>query len=73
VPAANSAMADVPDENDAMQDMKWSGYAGLQKDRDFAGTTPLKSFEGNFCTSAMMAFQTAPDAPECNVTSMPSV
>jgi hypothetical protein len=73
VPAANSAMADVPDENDAMQDMKWSGYAGLQKDRDFAGTTPLKSFESNFCTSAMMAFQTTPDAPECNGTAAANV
>jgi cell migration-inducing and hyaluronan-binding protein len=73
VPAANSAMADVPDDNGAMQDMKWSGYAGLQKDRDFAGTTPLKSFEGNFCTSAMMAFQTTPDGPDCSGTAAANV
>ena len=73
VPAANSAMSDVPDDADHMQDMRWDGYAGLQKDRDFAGTTPLKSFEGNFCTSAMMAFQTTPDAPECNGTAAANV
>ena len=30
--------------------------------------TPLKSFEGNFCTSAMMSFQTTPDAPDCGGT-----
>jgi cell migration-inducing and hyaluronan-binding protein len=68
VPAANSAMADVPDDNGKMQDMKWTGYAGLQKDRRFAGSAPLKSFEGNFCTSAMMSFQTTPDAPACQGT-----
>ena len=73
VPAANSAMADVPDDNGKMQDMKWSGYAGLQKDRDFAGATPLKSFEGNFCTSAMMSFQTTPDAPPCTGTAAADV
>jgi cell migration-inducing and hyaluronan-binding protein len=73
VPAANNAMADVPDDDGKMQDMKWSGYAGLQKDRDFAGTTPLKSFEGNFCTSAMMAFQTTPDGPDCSGTAAANV
>jgi cell migration-inducing and hyaluronan-binding protein len=64
VPAANSSMADVPDEN-GKQDMTWSGYAALQKNLVFAGSTPLKSFEGNFCTSAMMSFQTTPDATQC--------
>ena len=58
-------MADVPDDSGNAQ-MKWSGYAALQKDKGFAGTTPLKSFTGNFCTSAMMSFQTTPDAPACD-------
>jgi cell migration-inducing and hyaluronan-binding protein len=65
VPAANSSMADVPDEDERPQDMKWSGDAALQKDSNFAATTPLKSFEQNFCTSAMMSFQTTADAPAC--------
>lgn len=60
--------------------MKWSGYAGLQKHQcaklpsgerfsvrsSFAGTAPIKSFYGNFCSSAMHSFQTTSDAPACN-------
>jgi hypothetical protein len=56
--------------------MKWSGYAGLQKHEcnaekasvpsSFAGTAPIKSFYGNFCSSAMHSFQTTSDAPACN-------
>jgi hypothetical protein len=65
VPAANSSMADVPDKDERPQDMKWTGYAALQKNQAFAGTTPLKSFGQNFCTSAMMSFQTTADAPAC--------
>ncbi|HEY5204611.1 MAG TPA: hypothetical protein VIJ63_08440 [Roseiarcus sp.] len=61
-------MADVPDDKGNPQDMKWSGYAGLQKNAAFAGTTPLESFTGNFCSSAMMSFQTTADAPACNGT-----
>jgi cell migration-inducing and hyaluronan-binding protein len=32
----------------------------------FAGTAPIKSFYGNFCSTAMHSFQTTPDAPACN-------
>jgi cell migration-inducing and hyaluronan-binding protein len=72
VPAANSDMPDVPNASmgpGAMPTnahMKWTGYSALQKDRDFAGSTPLKSFYGNYCTSAMLSFQTTPDSPACD-------
>ena len=56
--------------------MKWSGYADLQKHQcnsekvsvpsAFAGTAPIKSFYGNYCSSAMHSFQTTSDAPACN-------
>src|SRR5262249_40151092 len=55
-----SDMADV-----GMMPMKWSGYAALQSTPDFKGTTPLKSFYANYCTSAMHSFQTTGDAPAC--------
>lgn len=45
--------------------MEWSGYAALQKDALFQGTTPLKSFYKNFATSTMMSFQTTGDVPPC--------
>ena len=61
--------------------MQWSGYAGLQKHQctfnpntgnrfstpsSFAGTTPLKSFYKNYCSSAEHSFQTTSDAPACD-------
>ncbi len=63
--------------NDLDGYMKWSGYAALQKHQfsteakrsvpsSFAGATPLKSFYGNSCTSAMHSFQTTQDAPVCH-------
>ena len=45
--------------------MEWSGYAGLQKNADFKGSTPLKSFYKNYATSTMGSFQTTGDAPPC--------
>jgi hypothetical protein len=60
VPAANSDMSDV-----GMMPMKWSGYAALQKNTAFAGTTPLKTFYKNYATSTMHSFQTTSDAPAC--------
>ncbi len=72
VPAANSDMPDVsgmPMRAGAMSTgahMEWTGYSALQKNRDFAGSTPLKSFYGNYCSSAMLSFQTTPDAPACD-------
>jgi cell migration-inducing and hyaluronan-binding protein len=64
VPAANMNMTDVSAGNDGM--MKWSGYAALQRNRTYAGTTPLKSFYKNYATSAMHSFQTTSDAPNCD-------
>jgi len=64
VPAANMNMTDVPAGNGGQ--MQWSGYAALQKDRAYAGTTPLRSFYKNYATSAMNSFQTTSDAPDCS-------
>ncbi len=63
VPSANSDMPDVPTGS---AHMSWSGYAGLQKNTAFAGTTPLKSFYKNYCSTAMQSFQTTADAPGCD-------
>ena len=38
--------------------MAWKGYAAMQSSLGRAGTTPLKNFVGNTCTSAMNSFQT---------------
>ena len=70
VPMWNSDMTDVPTGvgmgADAAMHMKWSGYAGLQKNPDFRGATPLKSFVNNYATSTMMSFQTTGDVPDCH-------
>lgn len=44
----------------------WSGYAAMQKGLARAGMTPLKSFVGNTCTSAMNSFNTIGDSTVCN-------
>jgi hypothetical protein len=54
----------VPAFNDDMG-MKWSGYSALQKNVSFAGTTPLKTFYKNSCSTAMNAFETVSSAPPC--------
>lgn len=68
VPVWNSDRPDVMTSNNSpdQRHMKWSGYAGLQKDGAYRGSTPLKAFVGNFATSTMMSFQTTGDAPECS-------
>ena len=68
VPLWNSDMPDVmtPNNSPDQLHMRWSGYAGLQKDGAYRGSTPLKAFVGNFATSTMMSFQTTGDAPECS-------
>ncbi|WP_245269988.1 G8 domain-containing protein [Nitrobacter hamburgensis] len=67
VPAWNSDRPDVmTGSNNSGGHMKWSGYAGLQKDGAYQGSTPLKAFVGNFATSTMMSFQTTGDAPDCS-------
>ena len=64
VPSANMNMTDIRAGNGGL--MKWTGYAALQKDRAYAGTTPLRSFYKNYATSAMNSFQTTSDAPDCS-------
>jgi hypothetical protein len=82
VPFTNTDRPDVPVPFKNVTEgghMKWDyddaghfGYAGLQsvrnspEDRTFGGTTPLKTFYMNYATTAMMSFQTTPDAPPCN-------
>ena len=62
------------------QGMDWEGYASLQsgtkemnEDGSYyminlqrAGLSPLKTFKGNYCTSAMNAFNTTKDTSVCN-------
>jgi len=40
------------------RNQKWEAYASMQAGLGRAGTTPLKSFTGNFCSTAMMSFNT---------------
>jgi hypothetical protein len=46
--------------------MAWTGYAAMQRVIDKAGATPLKSFVGNTCVSAMNSFQTVGRFADCN-------
>ncbi len=55
--AYDTNITDAPPGANPMA-MRWSGYAGLQKNGLFAGSTPLKSFYRNSCSSAPNAFQT---------------
>jgi len=45
--------------------MKWEGYASQQSNFGRAGDTPLKNFKGNYCTSAMNAFNSIQDTSPC--------
>ncbi|MDQ5985012.1 MAG: hypothetical protein CSYNP_00716 [Syntrophus sp. SKADARSKE-3] len=51
-------------------DMKWSGYAGIQypgvKNDQPYGRAPLKSFKGNFCSTAQYSLITVGDTATCN-------
>ena len=58
VPGANSGMS-------RMANMGWLGYASRQKGLDHAGSTPLKSFYSNYCTSAMNSFITVSATSSC--------
>jgi hypothetical protein len=44
----------------------WEGYASEQRNLSMAGTTPLKSFLGNSCSTAMVSFNTVGDTSDCN-------
>lgn len=50
--------------------MTFTGYASMQQTKDNnallkAGTTPLRKFVGNFCTSAMNSFNTVGNTTAC--------
>lgn len=45
--------------------MKWESYASQQSTPGRAGTTPLKKFKGNYCTTAMNSFNTPNDISPC--------
>lgn len=47
------------------QFMKWESYASQQSTPGRAGTTPLKKFKGNYCTTAMNSFNTPNDISPC--------
>jgi hypothetical protein len=47
------------------KDQKWESYASMQSNFDRGGSTPLKSFIGNSCTSAMMSFLTISTNSTC--------
>ena len=67
VPAWNSDMPDVKSSSNTefKTHMKWNGFAALQKDDSLAGSTPLKSFYGNYATSSMTSFQTIAVTAPC--------
>ena len=57
VPGTNSGMSAA---------MKWTSYASMQSSMARAGMTPLKSFDGNFCSTAMTSFQTVGGTAACH-------
>ncbi len=67
IPAWNSDMVDVPtaQNQEFGMHMKWTGYAALQRSSEYAGSTPLKLFFGNFATSTMTSFQTVAVTTQC--------
>ncbi|HZP44207.1 MAG TPA: G8 domain-containing protein [Candidatus Binataceae bacterium] len=48
------------------QKEKWFGYASMQQGAGRAGITPLTTFVGNYCTSAMNGFTVNSDTATCN-------
>ena len=50
-------------DNANMKNMKWGGYSELQ--HRMAGTSPLKRFYKNYCTSAMHAFNAVGSTSDC--------
>jgi hypothetical protein len=56
----------VPGYNSTIsRGQRWESYASMQEGPDRAAMAPLKSFVGNFCTSAMTAFQTIAKTEPC--------
>ena len=56
VPGANSGWS---------KDKEWESYASMQKGVGRAGTTPLKLFRGNYCSTAMNSFNTVGATDQC--------
>lgn len=56
VPGANSGPS---------KDQIWESYASMQKGEPRAATTPLKTFRGNYCTTAMNSFNTVGATDTC--------
>jgi len=46
------------------QNMAWESYASIQ--RSLPGASPLKTFKGNYCTSAQLSFNTVGATDACN-------
>lgn len=56
----------VPTSNSGMSmHQNWDSYSAMQQGPGRASMTPLKRFEGNYCTSAMTSFQTIGNATAC--------
>jgi hypothetical protein len=66
IASSNNDMADVGGGH-----MKWTGYSALQG-RIGSGTTPLKSFYSNYCSTAMNSFLTVGATAACNGLDVPS-
>lgn len=56
VPMANSGVS---------RTQIWESYANMQTSPDRASMTPLKRFEGNYCSTAMTSFQTIGNTTPC--------
>lgn len=56
VPGANSGWS---------KDKEWESYASMQEGVGRAGTTPLKLFRGNYCSTAMNSFNTVGATDQC--------
>lgn len=57
VPTANSGISKT---------QKWESYAAMQDGDARAAMTPLKRFEGNYCSTAMNALQTVGNTSYCD-------
>jgi hypothetical protein len=57
VPMTNSGMS---------RHQVWESYANMQQQSDHSATTPLKRFEGNYCSTAMTSFQTVGNTTACS-------
>lgn len=57
VPGANSG---------GSRNQTWDSYAAMQANLDRAATTPLKRFEGNYCSTAMNSFNVVGNTAVCH-------